>query len=103
MNRIKELRADRNMTQADLAALLNCAPTAVSKWELEENGIDSRLIARLCDIFGCTSDYLLCRTSMPSAELSEGEYALIRAYRAADDRAKKVVRLTLEPFDREKG
>lgn len=103
MNRIKELRADRNMTQADLAALLNCAPTAVSKWELEENGIDSRLIARLCDIFGCTSDYLLGRTAMPNQKLTEEEYALIRLKRAADDRAKKVVRGALEPFDREKG
>ena len=35
---------------------------------------------------------------MPSAELSEGEYALIRAYRAADDRARGMVDLALEPF-----
>lgn len=98
MNRIRELRAEKGMKQSELAALLNCAPTAVSKWELEENGMDSRLIMRLCEIFDCSADYLLCRTSMPSAELSEGEYALIRAYRAADDRARGMVDLALEPF-----
>lgn len=98
MNRIRELRAEKDMKQSELAALLNCAPTAVSKWELEENGMDSRLIMRLCEIFDCSADYLLCRTAMPSAELSEGEYALIRAYRAADDRARGMVDLALEPF-----
>ena len=35
---------------------------------------------------------------MPSAELSEGEYALIRAYRAADERARGMVDLALAPF-----
>ena len=56
MNRIRELRAEKGMKQSELAALLNCAPTAVSKWELEENGMDSRLIMRLCEIFDCRSD-----------------------------------------------
>lgn len=100
MNRIKELRTERNMKQTELAALLNCANTAVSKWELEENGIDSRLIERLCDIFGCTSDYLLGRSAMPNTKLTEEEYALIRQYRAADERSRKLVQLTLEPFSR---
>ncbi len=62
MNRIRELRAEKGMKQSELAALLNCAPTAVSKWELEENGMDSRLIMRLCEIFDCSADYLLCRS-----------------------------------------
>ena len=64
MNRIKELRSQRGMKQSELASLLNCAPTAVSKWELEENGMDSRLIVRLCEIFDCSADYLLCRSDI---------------------------------------
>jgi len=105
MNRIRELRAEKGMKQSELAALLNCAPTAVSKWELEENGMDSRLIMRLCEIFDCSADYLLCRSDRKKEEpashpdeLSEGEYALIRAYRAADERARGMVDLALEPF-----
>lgn len=68
MNRIRELRAEKGMKQSELAALLNCAPTAVSKWELEENGMDSRLIMRLCKIFDCSADYLLCRTDRKKEE-----------------------------------
>lgn len=68
MNRIRELRAEKGMKQSELAALLNCAPTAVSKWELEENGMDSRLIMRLCEIFDCSADYLLCRSDRKKEE-----------------------------------
>lgn len=98
MNRIKELRISRGMKQADLAELLHVRQTAVSNYELEINALDPDLINQLCDIFHVSADYLLCRTSMPSAELSEGEYALIRAYRAADDRARTLVDVALEPY-----
>ena len=98
MNRIKELRASHNMKQSELAELLHVGNTAISNYELELRAIDPELINQLCDIFHVSADYLLCRTAMPSAELSEGEYALIRAYRAADDRARGMVDLALEPF-----
>lgn len=98
MNRIKELRISRGMKQADLAERLHVRQTAVSNYELEVNALDPDLINQLCDIFHVSADYLLCRTSMPSAELSEGEYALIRAYRAADDRARTLVDVALEPY-----
>lgn len=86
------------MKQSELAELLHVGQTAVSNYELEINSLDPALIHQLCDIFHVSADYLLCRTAMPSAELSEGEYALIRAYRAADERARGMVDLALEPF-----
>lgn len=98
MNRIKELRIANNMTQEKLGKILNRAKTAISKYELEQLGLDVELINQLCDIFNCTADYLLCRSDSPSAKISEDEAALLRAYRAADDHTKAVVRLALEPF-----
>ena len=98
MNRIKELRTAAGMKQTELAELLHVGNTAISKYELELRALDPELINQLCDIFHVSADYLLCRTAMPSAELSEGEYALIRAYRAADERARGMVDLALEPF-----
>ena len=98
MNRIKELRIANNMTQEKLGKILNRAKTAISKYELEQLGLDVELINQLCDIFNCTADYLLCRSDSPSAKISEDEAALLRAYRVADDHTKAVVRLALEPF-----
>lgn len=98
VNRIRELRQSRNMKQADLAKILKCAPTAVSKYELEQLDLSSQTIHRLCDIFGCTSDYLLGRSVLPSAELSESEAGILLAYRAADPNIQDGIRALLQPY-----
>ena len=98
MNRIKELRMARGMTQKDLAKLLSCAPTAVSKYELEQLGIDAETICKLCDILGCTADYLLGRSEAPSPELTPEEESLLMAWRRCDDRARDMVIVALAPF-----
>lgn len=98
MNRIKELRLDRNLFQSDLAKLLNTKPQTVSRYERGDRGLDVETILALCEIFGCTADYLLGRSPMPSPELSEEEAELVLAFRRADDRSREIVRLTLGPF-----
>lgn len=100
-NRIKELRVQKNMTQKDLALILNCAPTAVSKYELEQLGIDSEKINVLCDIFGCTADYLLCRSSSPSPVISEGDAAVLAAYHAAPREIRAIVDTALAPYQQD--
>ena len=86
------------MKQSDVAKLLKCAPTAISKYELEQLDISSTTIRALCDIFECSSDYLLGRSPLMSMELTPEEESLILAHRRADDRAKDMVRLALDPF-----
>lgn len=98
MNRIKALRQDRNMRQADLAILLNTKPQTVSRYEKGERGLDIETVFRLCDIFGCTADYLLGRSVQPTAALSEDEAQLLAAYRRSDDRARDMIRVALDPF-----
>jgi len=98
MNRIKELRMTRGMTQKDLAKLLNCAPTAVSKYELEQLGIDSEKINVLCDVFGCTADYLLCRSETPSPALTPEEESLLMAWRKSPDEIRAIVDTALAPY-----
>ena len=98
MNRIKELRITRGMTQKDLALLLSCAPTAVSKYELEQLGIDAETICQLCDIFGCTADYLLGRSSSPAPVIAEEDAAVLDAYHAAPDEIRAIVDTALGPY-----
>ena len=86
------------MKQTDLAKLLKCAPTAVSKYELEQLDISSSIIRSLCDIFGCTADYLLGRSPVASPQLTPEEEEILLALRNADDRARDMVALALEPF-----
>lgn len=67
MNRIKDLREDRDMTQSDLGELLNVQKAAVSKYEMGKVSLSDELIGRLCVIFGVSADYLLCRTDEKNA------------------------------------
>ena len=103
MNRIRDLRLSSSMKQSDLAKMLKCAPTAVSKYELGQLDIGSETICKLCEIFGCSADYLLGRSALPTPELSEEEAQLLQAYRRGDDRARDMVRLALAPFAQEAG
>lgn len=98
MNRIKDLRMKRGMTQKDLAKLLNCAPTAISKYELEQLGIDAETICQLCDIFGCTADYLLGRSSSPAPVIAEEDAAVLDAYHAAPREIRTIVDTALGPY-----
>ena len=98
MNKIRSLRISKNMSQSDLGAILNCAAITISRYETGQRDIDSATICRLCEIFGCTADYLLGRSELPTPEIPAEEARLLQAYRRADDRARDMVRLALAPF-----
>ena len=98
MNKIRSLRISKNMSQSDLGAILNCAAITISRYETGQRDIDSATICRLCEIFGCTADYLLGRSELPTPEISAEEARLLQAYRRADGRARDMVNLALAPF-----
>lgn len=72
MNRIKELRKSKNMTQTDLAKLLNVKQNTISNWESERTEIDKSSLLFMCDYFGVSVDYLLGRTD-PTPETSNSD------------------------------
>ena len=101
MNNLVKLRESRGWSQARLGKELSCASITISRYETGQRDMDSETICKLCDIFGCTSDYLLCRTSFPSPGLTPEEEALLLSWRAADAHARAIVDLTLSPFKKE--
>ena len=56
---IIDLRRDRNLTQAELAAALHYSDKAVSKWERGESIPDVTVLKQIADLFEVTVDYLL--------------------------------------------
>ena len=98
MNRIKELRLKNGWLQADLAERLNTKPQTVSHYEKGDRGLDVETIFKLCDIFGVTADYLLGRSDMPTPQLAPDEWKFLAAFRQADERARAMVSLALEPW-----
>ena len=98
MNRIRDLRLKNGWRQEDLAVLLHTKQQTVARYETEKLGIDADTICRLCEIFGCTADYLLCRSETPTPELTPEEESLLMAWRRCDDRARDMVIVALAPF-----
>ncbi|MDO4989339.1 MAG: helix-turn-helix transcriptional regulator [Eubacteriales bacterium] len=91
MNRIKDLRIKNGLSQADLGRVLGCISATVSKWELEQRQLDPATINTLCDYFGVSSDYLLCRSDTPNPVISDTDAALLRAYHAASLRDRELI------------
>ena len=57
--RIKNLRKENNLTQLQLAEMLNVTDKAISKWEVGEANPDIGLLPKLAVIFNVTIDYLM--------------------------------------------
>lgn len=89
------------MKQEDLARELNVARTAISKYERGELDLSSAAILRLCEIYGCTSDYLLGRSPVPSPDLDPQEEALVLAWRRATPEIRAIVETALAPYREE--
>lgn len=104
MNRIRELRVGKGWRQEDLAGKLNTKRQSIGNYETEKRGLDVETIGKLCDIFDCTADYLLCRSSTPRPAVTEADAALLRAYHAASLRDRALVDQILAAYrEGEKG
>ena len=89
------------MKQPDLAEKLNCTAMTISRYERGEADPDVATILRLCEIFGCTADYLLGRSAVPSAELSPEEEDLLTAWRRATPEIRAIIDAALAPYREE--
>ncbi len=67
--RLRSLRKERSLTQAQLAEFLGKSPSAVRMWELGSNEPDMTSLIRLANLFDCSLDYLLCRELNAPADL----------------------------------
>lgn len=95
MIRIRELRQKLGWKQADLAEALNISRSAIGNYETEYRSLDVETIFKLCDIFGCTADYLLGRSELPRFDLTSDEAELLLGYRALSEPGREYLRHTL--------
>ncbi len=62
MNRLKDLREDKDLLQKDIAKYLNMSQTGYSKYEVGTNDIPTEILKKLADYYNTSIDYLLCLT-----------------------------------------
>ena len=79
------------MSQEELGEKTNADKGTVSRWENEKRQFDTATIHTLCDLFNCTSDYLLGRSSFRHPIVTDDEARLLAAYEAASLRDRMLV------------
>lgn len=89
MNRIKELRLEKGLSQKDLAKFLQVNQTAVGKYERGDLEPNIQTLLKLSNYFECSIDYLVGRSDdfgnvnvlSPAPSLSKDEQEILDQYR----------------------
>ena len=98
MNRIRDLRLGKGWTQDQLGKRIGVARNTVSGYESEQRQLDPGTISTLCDLFGCTADYLLGRSASPLPVISPEDASVLAAYHALPLELRRAVDAILEPY-----
>lgn len=67
--RIRSLREDHDLTQKEVAKILNMSQTGYSKYETGENDVPSKILIELAKFYGTSVDYILGITDKASPYL----------------------------------
>ena len=68
--RLRELRKEKHLTQAQVAARIGVTSSMVSSYETDIRLPSYEVMVRLADLFGVTVDYLLCREDKRFLDIS---------------------------------
>ena len=106
MNRIKELRIARSLTQEDLGKVLNVQKAAISKYEKGRAEPSVDILKRMARYFSVSSDYLLELSDIaqpPAAPpstpaLTPQEQDLLRKYRVLTPNSRDAVNAVIDTY-----
>ena len=82
--RLKELRNQKKLTQADVAAHLQVARESYSRYESGEREMPYDSLILLAELFGVSVDYILGRDDKNPLVLDERETTIINTLRTVD-------------------
>lgn len=74
-DRLKALRIQNKLTQKEVSEKLIVSRATIGKYETEQAYPDFEKLVALANLYGCSTDYLLCISNMPK-RFSEQELEL---------------------------
>ena len=100
MNRIKELRESKGMTQVRLSIELEVSQETVSAYEKGKHYPSVDVLLKMSDIFDSSIDYILglsdIKRPVSSAELSADDLNIISSYRSLPSPQKAMVQAYIQ-------
>ncbi len=94
--RIKKLRLEQGIKQAELGLILGVGATAISNYESGRNCIDNDKLKLLAEYFRVSLDYLLGvsdNITMEIANLDEDAYSILIIYNALNTDYKRLLKI----------
>ncbi len=67
-NRIRDLREDKDITQAEMGKILSCSQRVYSNYERGDIDIPTSTLVKIADFHKVSVDYLLNRTDNPKMD-----------------------------------
>ncbi len=64
MNRLKDLREDKDLLQKDIAKVIGISQRGYSHYETGENNIPNSVLIKLADFYETSTDYILGITNI---------------------------------------
>ena len=100
--RLRELRKQKNLSQAELTKLVGVHYTHIGRYERGESSKPSAdTLKRMADVFGVTSDYLIEGTTGEAAKARIDDRELLQQFQQVeklDDDDKTVIKTLIEAF-----
>lgn len=99
MNRIRILREENNITQEELARKLGKSKGIISLYEKEDRKPSLEILIKLSEIFGCSIDYILCKTDTRNPqkiELDDIDIAFASGVKGLNDENKETLKNIME-------
>lgn len=90
MNRIKEFRLVKGLTQKRLGEMVGLAESTISLYEKGRHEPDMQTLGKFADILETTVDELIGRSSEPAKQPDEMA-KIARQYNQLDDAGKRIV------------
>ncbi len=100
MNRIKQLRNEKNINQDVLAKLLGLEIAGISKLETGRVPLKDEYIVKLAEYFGVSTDYLLGKSDIRNPEkeinLDDVDIAFANGVKGLNETNKMIIKNTIE-------
>lgn len=92
-DRLKELRKENNITQSELANMLDMAKGTVAMWEMGKRNPSFEALEKMSEIFDRRVDYILGNSDDPSSpNLSDAEIEQLGRWQVEQDLSEIVLK-----------
>ena len=91
MLELDRILKEKGLAQNEFAAQLNLGATTLNNYIKGRRLPDLNTLCKMCDALGVSCDYMLGRSRVVTSQISEAEWQLLAAYRAANVRDRGLV------------